>query len=130
MSNTITERNAARTSAGRDPACDKCGWWCKRVWEYSNNECDPKLGRIADALAGMLSDVPATKLGYGHGKIVFEPVAGDDALNIRFNVHRDGTFRLEDVFHLGSMKVDAAADLVRVIAAWRERHAPTQRSKR
>lgn len=127
---TIAEYQKERDDKG-DAACDQCGWNCKRVWRFSNDECDPKLGATADKLIAMLPGTAATKLGYGHGQLSFEPVSNDANFHVRFSVGRvrGAPFDLQDVWLLGDLSHEAAADLVKTLADWRKRW-PRGRSER
>lgn len=112
------------TATEREPlsVCGKCGWY--EHGPHRQHECDPRRGAIADKLVAMIPSVPATKLGYGFGRLVFEL---DDRTHIRFDVGSDGRryrgrpFKLEDVSALDGLSHEAAVDLVQTLAAWRTR---------
>ncbi len=59
-------------SKGDLDICPACGWSCKRVWKFSNNECNPAAGKTADefiAIVTKLPNVTAKKGGAGYGSI-------------------------------------------------------------
>lgn len=92
------EKRYSRGAKGSE-VCEECGW-------HKNNhghedECSPKAGRAADALARKMKSIPSTKLGYGFGRLTFE-FAEDRSITLQ--VHEDGSFSVDSFHWLGRYK--------------------------
>lgn len=105
------------------PVCKHCGWQMAGFHEERTHEATctrAAAGKQAVALAARFPEIEATQHGYGTGVLVFEI---DKDYNIKLGCHADG-FYIEDVWLLGELSPDAAADFVQTLAAWRARHPP------
>lgn len=104
--------------------CKTCGWPIAGQLEYTVHvRCRLKAaGESAVALAALVPELPSTKYGYGARGLV---VTIDDQLHVRFECADNGTFDLRDVWLLGNLTKDAAAALVKAIAAWRQTSKPS-----
>ena len=113
----IDAEGKARTD---DPPCSTCGWHCRKVWEYSNNKCDPKAGRHADRLVELCSKLPgvtASKGGAGYGTIhVTIEDEGGESIAIFFNVNAKGIVDARRVFWRAGDNVDETVELVGALA--------------
>jgi hypothetical protein len=100
------------------PVCPKCGWaQISRDFNKHVRDCpNVAAGTVAIELAAHLPELHSTKFGYGDGYLTFEP---DDNMHVRLKCSNAETFKLEDVWLLGSLSIDEAADLVRALADWR-----------
>jgi hypothetical protein len=102
--------------------CDQCGWY--EHGPLRPDECDPVAGEIVDKLTQEVCEVQSSKLGHGLRNFVF---TCDPAFVIRFAVddrartRSTRPFSLREVWLLDSLSREAAADLVRVLVAWRKR---------
>lgn len=102
--------------------CPICGWSCKRVWRFSNNECDAEAGRHADDFIAKLNAVPnvkATKGGAGYGSLHVEITDSRDIehdVTIFYNVRSNGSTDVMRVFWGTRTSIDASVDVVEAIA--------------
>ena len=103
------------------PVCGKCGWY---VLTYAGHRCRPEAGAAAYALARAVGDVPATKLGWGDGRVTFEI---DEDFSVGFDVSGHGTFNWRHTSCIGELGQDAAVDLVKALKAWADRHRAVTR---
>lgn len=104
--------------------CTACGWWCKKVWRFSNNQCDPKLGEIARSLADMVAKLPnvtTTIQGYGYGNMAIT-VGKDRENGNHFMLVLDVGKRMsiERLFWSRSDKPETIAALVGLLAQFDE----------
>lgn len=97
------------------PVCPTCGWH-----ELMGHRCHPQRAEHARQLEDAVPEVPSTRLGYGGEMLVFDP---DDAFTVQFSIRErgDAPFKMEDLYILHALPLEAAADLVRTLAEWRKR---------
>lgn len=103
--------------------CTACGWWCKKVWRFSNNQCDPKRGEIARNLAEMVAKLPnvtATIQGYGYGSMGIT-VGKEDGkhFTIVFTVDRK-TVHINQIFWSRHDKPESIAALIAMLSLFNE----------
>ena len=101
--------------AGDLKVCPKCGWY---DGHSHARECDPAAGRLADALAALVPEIPSSKLGHGFGHISF---VFDEDHGITFQVSQRGfsVHGVQGLFWLGAEPTKRAVALVRMLAAHR-----------
>jgi phage tail sheath gpL-like len=107
-----------------DPPCTVCGWHCRRVWNFSNNDCDVTRGNAADRLAAAvtaLPDVAVQRTGYGYGRIgITVGDKGETGKHITFviDIARDGDVCIGDVYGMRWDTTDALAKLIAAVSSW------------
>lgn len=100
--------------------CPECGWYEHRL---SSSKCYPRCGAAVDALfkqatEQQTSNITTTKLGYGADNFVFQT---DNHFHIQMEVASLDLYRLRGVWLLDSLTPADVLDLVKTLAAWRQR---------
>lgn len=98
--------------------CRACGWYAHG--SFRPNECDPKLGEVADEISAQAKriGINTTKLGYGFGQLTFEI---DEQTAVTTSPHRNGTFSVENVYMIGRTLPSDVLALVAVLQSIRSR---------
>jgi hypothetical protein len=106
--------------------CTKCGWYNGFTHAH---ECDPPASKVAARLEAELADAPSTRFGYGHHKLTF---VFDELCHVTFDIRASGRLPIsaERIWCIDGMAHEDAVDLVRTIAAWRDRTHARRASKR
>lgn len=103
----MTKNDKAKAAELGLEICDRCGWYESQL----SHRCSPDEGRIADAISREASEIPSTKLGYGHGMLTFEI---SEQIHVRFQIFMR-TITLREVYCLEDLSIEQAARIVRAI---------------